>query len=188
MPRLELGRYFYHRILSPTRLRFRHTGLYYRSGGIRTHNPCLSRLPGLSRHCIPFPSTDRFIVREGLEPSRYFYHKTLILARLPITPPDVYIFISTGRLALPIPFGHGPLKPVCIHSITYCYIGTEGLEPTRNLIQKILNLPRINHFRHMPFTALLRFEQRTGDLESPRLTNYHIELYKKLRSPTCGNL
>lgn len=98
-------------------------------------------------------------------------------------------FIDTGRLALPIPFGHHLLKMTCIHSITYRYfIGIEGLEPTRNLIQKILNLPRINHFRHMPFTALPRFEQGTGDLESPRLTNYHIELYKKLRSPTCGNL
>ena len=35
-----------------------------------------------------------FIVTEGLEPSRYFYHKTLILARLPITPHDV--ILSSG--------------------------------------------------------------------------------------------
>lgn len=44
------------------------------------------------------------IVTEGLEPSRYFYHKTLILARLPITPHDVYIFYRYGETRTPNPF------------------------------------------------------------------------------------
>ena len=128
--RLELPRNLIHQILSLTRINhFRHTGIIAREGlepSRYFYQQCL-RLSCL--HSITW--RDNIIVTEGLEPSRYFYHKTLILARLPITPHDVYIFIGTGRLALPIPFGHGPLKPACIHSITYRYIGLEGLEPTR---------------------------------------------------------
>lgn len=69
--RLELPRNLIHQILSLTRINhFRHTGIYYRSGGTRTLNPFLSRPPGLSRRCIPIPITDRYLAElEGFEPS-----------------------------------------------------------------------------------------------------------------------
>ena len=51
MPRLELGRYFYHRILSPTRLRFRHTGLILRVG-LEPTSPFGQKF--LKLPCIPF--------------------------------------------------------------------------------------------------------------------------------------
>lgn len=40
----------------------------YRSEGTRTPNPRLSRLPGLSRHCIPFQSQTALAGVPGFEP------------------------------------------------------------------------------------------------------------------------
>ena len=47
---------------------FHHIPLYYRSEGTRTPNPRLSRLPGLSRHCIPFQSQTAIAGVPGFEP------------------------------------------------------------------------------------------------------------------------
>lgn len=95
--RLELPRNLIHQILSLTRINhFRHTGIYYRSGGIRTLNPFLSRPPGLSRRCIPIPITDRYLAEaRGIEPPSRFLHGTL--AKCWLTNQPTLPFLSSER-------------------------------------------------------------------------------------------
>ena len=139
----------------------------------------------------------KFIVRAGLEPARYFYHETLILARLPISPPDgilglVRFELNTTRIlsALTLPVG---LQTVLA--------GVPGFEPrpvdlettmlaiTNILLNKKLRLPlcgnlinfhTIKKSNYLVPTRLRRNNQLRSRLLSRRSVKLSVFIFKPL--------
>ena len=140
----------------------------YRFGEDRTLNFHMEH-EGLSFTCIPNSSTKRFY------PYAETWTRTLFLTPDPKSGgsaiPPHRVIIDTEGLAPSIHFWHHPLKMTCIHSITYRYLAGETctlmeLPPARFKHAMSSNFITTSYFS---FTALLRFEQRTRDLESRRL-------------------
>lgn len=124
------------------------------------------------------------IVTEGLEPSRYFYHKTLILARLPITPHDVYIFYRYGETRTPNPFQArtSQARMYTFHHIPLYRPGgtrTHTLAPQRLILSQLC--------LHSTTSRLQPYSDSNREPEIWSHVGYqlpHRAIYKKLRSLT----